>query len=181
MSPAQLAILGLLAEQPRHGYGIEQLIEQRGMRNWTPIGFSSIYHLLDELVAAGLATAHLEPAPGRGKQRKVHSMTPKGRRVWESETLAALRDTRRDPSDFLIALSVLPLLDSAEVTAALAARLAAIDAGLRDLERDRGAVEPVPDHVGAMFDFTCTRVLAERDWLREFVAVRRETLSKEER
>ena len=28
-------ILGLLAEQPRHGYQIEKLIEDRGMRRWT--------------------------------------------------------------------------------------------------------------------------------------------------
>ncbi len=38
---AQIAVLGLLVERPLHGYGIAQLIEQRGMRSWTSIGFSS--------------------------------------------------------------------------------------------------------------------------------------------
>ena len=33
-------ILGILAEQPRHGYQIEKLIEERGMRKWTDVGFS---------------------------------------------------------------------------------------------------------------------------------------------
>ncbi len=49
MTPAELAILSLLAEQPRHGYGIEQVIDERGMREWTAIGFSSIYYLLNKL------------------------------------------------------------------------------------------------------------------------------------
>jgi DNA-binding PadR family transcriptional regulator len=43
MTNAELAILSLVAEQPRHGYEIEQVIEEREMREWTEIGFSSIY------------------------------------------------------------------------------------------------------------------------------------------
>lgn len=181
MSPSQLAILGLLVERPLHGYGIERLIEQRGMRNWTPIGFSSIYHLLDELVVTGLAEAHVEPAPGRGKERRVHSITQKGRRVWAREALSALSDARRGSNDFLIALSVLPLLDPGAVTAALEARLTSLESGLHNLARDQAAVEPIPDHVAAMFDFTHSRVVAERDWLRRFIANLGEIQSKEDR
>ena len=39
MTHAEFAILSLIAEAPRHGYEIEQTIEQRGMRDWTEIGF----------------------------------------------------------------------------------------------------------------------------------------------
>ncbi|MFL7891509.1 MAG: PadR family transcriptional regulator, partial [Anaerolineales bacterium] len=48
MTNAELAILSLIAEQPRHGYDIEQAIVARGMRDWTEIGFSSIYYLLNK-------------------------------------------------------------------------------------------------------------------------------------
>jgi hypothetical protein len=37
-----LAILSLAVEKPRHGYEMEQVIEGRGMREWTEVGFSSI-------------------------------------------------------------------------------------------------------------------------------------------
>ena len=47
MTSAEFAILTLIVEQPRHGYEIEQVIEQRGMRQWTEVGFSSIYYLLN--------------------------------------------------------------------------------------------------------------------------------------
>ena len=46
LTPAELTLLGLLAEKPRHGYELEEVIIARGMRDWTEIGFSSIYYLL---------------------------------------------------------------------------------------------------------------------------------------
>ena len=53
VTEAELMILGLLAERPRHGYEIEEVIEARGMREWTAIGFSSIYYLLNKLEKGG--------------------------------------------------------------------------------------------------------------------------------
>ena len=46
LTDSELLVLGLVAEMPRHGYELEQVIEQRGMREWTQIGFSSIYFVL---------------------------------------------------------------------------------------------------------------------------------------
>jgi DNA-binding PadR family transcriptional regulator len=166
---AQLAILGLLVEQPLHGYGVEQLIEQRGMRNWTPIGFSSIYQLLDQLVTAGLAEVRVEPAPGRGKRRRVHHVTAAGRQRWTGETLGALADAGGSVGDFLLALSGLPLLDPDDAATALRRRVEYLESRVDGLERDLAVVRPVPAHVEAMFDFTRTRLIAERDWVRAFL------------
>ena len=71
MTNAELAILSLIAEQPRHGYDIEQVIEARGMREWTEIGFSSIYYLLKKLEKDGLIESQLEQQEGKGPARKV--------------------------------------------------------------------------------------------------------------
>ena len=35
VTDAELLLLGLVAEMPRHGYELEQIIEERGMREWT--------------------------------------------------------------------------------------------------------------------------------------------------
>lgn len=170
MSSGLLAILALLVEQPLHGYGIERLIEQRGMRKWTPIGFSSIYQLLDQLVAAGLADVTAVPAPGRGKQRRVHSVTEAGYDLWKQETLAALREPEGSMDRFLIALSGLPLLDPADAVAALSARLGRLETGLSELDQDLRAVQPAPHHVEAMFAFTRAHLSGELRWLRRLVA-----------
>ena len=49
ISLTELLLLGILAEKPQHGYHIEHLIEERGMRKWTEVGFSSIYYILARL------------------------------------------------------------------------------------------------------------------------------------
>ena len=66
MTNAELAILSLIAERPRHGYDIEQVIEARGMREWTEIGFSSIYYLLKKLEKEGMITSQLKQPGGKG-------------------------------------------------------------------------------------------------------------------
>src|SRR3989304_5788294 len=66
MRNADLAVLGLLMEQPRHGYQIEQVIQERNMRDWTEIGFSSIYAILGRLLKQG----HLQ-APLRRLQARL--------------------------------------------------------------------------------------------------------------
>ena len=77
---AELAVLSLLAEKPMHGYQIEQTIASRGMREWTEIGFSSIYYILEKLRSRGCVESHLEPAEGKGPSRQVFSLTPSGAR-----------------------------------------------------------------------------------------------------
>jgi DNA-binding PadR family transcriptional regulator len=70
LTNAELAILSLIAEQPRHGYEIEGVIEARGMRDWTEIGFSSIYYLLNKLEKDGLVASQLTASRGRGPARE---------------------------------------------------------------------------------------------------------------
>ena len=54
LTASELTVLGLLVEHPRHGYDLERVIEQRGIRQWTDIGFSSIYYVLSKLEKRGL-------------------------------------------------------------------------------------------------------------------------------
>lgn len=177
---AQLAVLGLLMEQPLHGYAIEELVDERGMRNWTPIGFSSIYQVLDQLVTSGWAHVRVEPAPGRGKERRVHHVTTEGRHYWEAKALSALADVEGDQGDFLMALSGLPFLDEAAAVEALQRRVGRLGSRLADLDRDLTSVRPVPSHVEAMFAYTSSRLACERDWTRSYLAELTAALPAEE-
>ncbi len=167
---AELAILGLLVEQPFHGYGIAQLIEARGMRSWTPVGFSSIYQQLDHLVSEGFAEAQVSPAPGRGKERRVHYVTTKGRERWRAASLAALAEVTDTDGDFLLALSGLPFLDKTQATEALQQRRRQLESQIAQLDLDLEQVRPVPEHVEAMFVYTRTRLVASHTWLETFLS-----------
>ena len=89
MTNAELAILSLIAEQPRHGYQIDQVIKERGMREWTEVGFSSIYYLLKKLEGQGLIEGRLWEAE-RGPARKVFTATSAGESALHAAVLDAL-------------------------------------------------------------------------------------------
>ncbi|NDJ35521.1 MAG: PadR family transcriptional regulator, partial [Chloroflexi bacterium] len=122
MTGAELAILSLIAEGPRHGYEIEALIEERGMREWTAIGFSSIYYVLKKLEKAGAISSTLQPAQ-RGPARRVYSITPTGMQSLREAVYAALSTPHHGSSPLQLGLANLPLLSPAEAHRALSAHL----------------------------------------------------------
>lgn len=119
MTNSELVVLSLVMEQPRHGYDIEAAIVERNMRQWTAIGFSSIYYVLEKLEANGYATSVREPAPGRGPARRIYSATAEGAAALREQALEAIASPDQQASTLLLGLSTLPLLDAASVTHAL--------------------------------------------------------------
>lgn len=143
------------------------------MRRWTGIGFSSIYWVLDRLVADGLAEIDEVQTDGRAGGRRVFRATTAGVRAWRQESLAVMADLGRPVEEFLIALSGLPGLDRAAARAALELRLAAIDAKLVEIRTaEAGARAGVPAHVDEMFAFGRVILEAQRAWLGGLLADR---------
>lgn len=165
----QLAVLSLLVEGPAHGYAIEKLIEQRGMRRWASVGSSSIYYVLGRLVSGGLAEVDVVAAPGRGPRRKVHSITPKGRAVWEGRAIDAIADAESPAEEFLLAIAGFPLLDPVRAREALERRVGDLDVRIEGLEADRREAAPFPGHIEAMFDLIRSRLATDRSWAKSFL------------
>ncbi|MEX2162154.1 MAG: helix-turn-helix transcriptional regulator [Anaerolineales bacterium] len=168
MTNAELAILGLVAEAPRHGYEMEQLIEQRGMRNWTEVGFSSIYYILAKLEQRGWISSHREPAVGRGPARKVYTIQPKGQAAWRQAALDLL-SAPSQASPFLLGLAGYPGLSPQEaVTALREYRRAVIKR--RDVVQEtwqRG--QQLPVFLEGMFEYGYNLAQAEIEWLDRYI------------
>jgi DNA-binding PadR family transcriptional regulator len=162
LTDSELLLLGLVAEIPRHGYELEQIIETRGMREWTQIGFSSIYFVLGKLEKAGLVVAEV---PAGAKARKAFSITESGREVLLEQATAALATYRPTFSSLLLGMVHWPALSRGSALDALAARLASVDAELARLEHLRRQRQPMPDHVEVLFDFLAGQLSAERTWI----------------
>jgi DNA-binding PadR family transcriptional regulator len=165
---AELAILSLVVEQPRHGYDIEQTIVERNMRDWTDVGFSSIYYLLGKLEKAGQVESRRVPAPGSGPARRVYSATDTGVAAMQEQAIQALAGPARQHSSFQLGLAVLPMLDADQITAALAGHEADLEGQLEMLRGRRDEV--LPFHVWAMFDLGIAQLEAELEWIRRFGA-----------
>jgi DNA-binding PadR family transcriptional regulator len=165
-----LAVLSLIAEQPRHGYEIEQVIDERGMRNWTEVGFSSIYYVLGRLEKEGWIESRLESASGRGPARKVFRITPFGQQALRLATMEALSTPTPYYSAFWIGLTNLPLISRDEA-------IEALELFQRDLEargeQIRASWESgqtrLPYHVDALFDLSMTLLDTELNWVSAFI------------
>lgn len=171
LSDAELLVLGLVAEMPRHGYQLDQVIEARGMREWTQIGFSSIYFVLGQLETAGLVTAG-RPRGGRKgtRARKVYSISPAGRRALKAHTIAALREIRPAHSSVLLGMINWPALKRAPALDALRARGRAIEAERARLAAIQAEQQPLPDYLDSLFEYALGQLRAEAEWVSRTLA-----------
>ena len=94
---AEWMVLGLLAEQPSHGFALARLLAPGGEvgRVWAA-SRPLTYRAIDQLAADGL----IEPVrtePGHGPQRTVHELTTSGREAladWLRTPVPRFRDVR---------------------------------------------------------------------------------------
>lgn len=166
LTDAELLVLGLVAEMPRHGYQLEQVIEQRTMREWTQIGFSSIYFVLSKLEKMKLVSAK-RPAESKAnsKARKIYSVKNTGRNALVAQTLAALSTVRPTYSSALLGMINWAALERDDALQALQARRDAIEeevTRLSDIQIDQ---QPLPDFVEALFDHSIGQLKAEVEWV----------------
>jgi DNA-binding PadR family transcriptional regulator len=169
MTNAELTILSLIAECPRHGYEIEQTIEARGMRDWTEIGFSSIYYLLNKLEDAGLIKSEIQITHGRGSARKVYSLTEKGNHRHQEGIVQALGEPHSASVPFLLGLSNYPVLPTELVLDSLRKNVARLEKRLNHLLQRVEEQGPLPPFVEAIFDYSRTMVEAELTWMNKFI------------
>lgn len=167
LTPAELTVLGLIIERPQHGYDLEQVIEQRGIRRWTEIGFSSIYYLLAKLEQRGLL--HVPEAP-TGKSRRVFHATAAGRRAAARGALTLVADARPVPHPLLVGVANLSLLSAQQYAQALRTRLTQVEAQIAAVqdaqaiqERDTQGVPPLATR--ELFSYSLSLMEAERQWL----------------
>ena len=162
LTDSELLVLGLVAEMPRHGYELEQVIEEREMREWTQIGFSSIYYVLNRLEQKGLIKAD---TPASAKARKIYKMTTKGRETLVDQTLATLKAVHPTYPSLLLGMIHWSVLTRAQALDALQTRKDALAKELARIENIHFEQQPLPDYVDVIFEFSLGQLKAEADWI----------------
>jgi transcriptional regulator len=92
---AELLVLSLLEDQPRHGYDISKLIQ---IRSGGALHFhvTSLYPLLYRLEEEGVVAGRWVENAGQ-RRRRYYSLTPAGRKI--------LRSQRKSWQEFVAAIS----------------------------------------------------------------------------
>ncbi|MFD9965293.1 GyrI-like domain-containing protein [Amycolatopsis sp. NPDC058986] len=173
LTDGELTVLGLLVEQPRHGYELERVIEERGVRAWTALGFSSIYYVLDKLAKRGLIEA--TGAPSSGKSRTTFRATRPGRALCAAATRDGLAALTPIHARVLVSMANSPGLPDADVVAGLTRRREALRKHLAEVRAARSRQAPLPTAASAIFDYGEAMLAADLGWTETTV----DTLTKE--
>jgi len=169
MTNAEFAILSLIGEKDRYGYEIEQTIEARGMREWTEIGFSSIYYILKKLLKSGNIQCRFEESQGKGPGRKVYSITKVGSQTLIQCTLDNLSHPRVSSSSFLLGLSNTPVIPRDHLIDSLKNYALDLTERYDRLSKRAEQQGTLPKHVEAMFDYSLCLIMAEATWISNFL------------
>ena len=162
-SDADIVLLSLLAERPRHGYDLDRVIEQRGYRQWTSLAFSSVYYLLKRLSERGL----LEPDQGSQGRRTVFRVTEAGRRELRQAAGERVLAPAPPSAGVLPALNAYSRLDDPELVTLLVRRAEALLGRLDELRALRAQVDE--EHALAIFDYEILRQEADLAWTRSLL------------
>ena len=80
VSKVEVVVLGLLAEEPMHGYELLERFRDRGLVEWAEVGKASVYQTLRRLESLGFVSARAQT--GEGPERRVYRITPEGRKAF---------------------------------------------------------------------------------------------------
>jgi len=164
LTNSEQILLSMLAEKSRHGYELEQVIKERGVREWTELGFSSIYYLLSKLEHEGLINSRREQGE-HGRSRKVYVITEAGCQAAHDAAAKSLVELASSRSPVLVGLANSALLPRARVIQLLQQRKEAIKEQIKAIEKVRNAQAPLPDFAAAMFDYSISQLDAESKWI----------------
>jgi DNA-binding PadR family transcriptional regulator len=90
MSLSKFFVLCVLHQKPMHGYEVVQAVERTTRGCCSPTE-GTVYPMLNEFEAAGLLTSRLDIVQGR--ERKVYTLTRKGREAFRTAVDAWLEAT----------------------------------------------------------------------------------------
>jgi DNA-binding PadR family transcriptional regulator len=172
MTDAELTILSLVAETPRYGYEIQQVIDERGLREWLTIGFSSLYYVLNKLEHQNMLSSQLHPE-GRGPARKIYTITDAGKGVLQTAVSDLLRQPRSLGSGFELGLANLRSLKPRQVYLVLHHHQIDLKQGLEQVEKAfarHREEHPDGEHIHALYTHSIAMMRAELDWMTSFLA-----------
>ena len=161
LSLSEQLILGILSEQARHGYDIEKIIIERGMRKWAVVGFSSIYYVLERLEEKGLATGD----DTQGNEKKQYSITNGGVSVLKAETKKRIAERMPANTHFMTGLATSNLIGASELAKSLEQRKVELASDLEALKDKQFTIENIPQSARRLLELSETLLEAELRWI----------------
>ena len=145
------------------------------MREWTEIGFSSIYYLLNKSEARGWVTATLESS-AKGPARKRYALTEIGWSTLRQGVTRRLANPTPNSGEFDLGLAFMVILPPKQASEALSAYQQSLQAGLAHVTQrwERSGKGHLPDHIETLFSHSLNQIQRELDWVSQLLQSRKE-------
>ncbi len=169
ISNLEASVLGLICEGIHYGYELEKTIEERNMRHWTEIAFSSIYYVLKRLEKEGFITSKTENVGGRS--RKLYSVTPRGRAEMRDKVMELVSSHQSVPDPFDLGVGNLDKLTHEEILSSLRSYRDSLDSREEFLRKRLAVMERSdwPLHIRGLVTRPLAMLEAEMVWVEGYV------------
>ena len=170
----QLVILGLLSEQPCHGYELRQEVERRLYATYINLSGGSLYYNLGQLERSGYVEKAWAEQKGRYPTREIYQITQTGREYLLTELRRLFFDTESrekmfDPLNAALAFG--HFISTVELSEALEAHLSWAQKRLAwviDQQAYWGG-QKTKQPQAKIIEHGLAHLKAEIDWLKQFL------------
>lgn len=173
MSATRLLILGVLLEQPRHGYEVRQELERWGAEQWANVPYGSIYFALGKMADEGLVeVVSADVQRGKRPARTVYAVTERGRGEFERLLRESWWQQKQTIDPFQVALTFLDRLPREELLAALRHRANRLRSALDCfpfLAKGKLSHPDTPRHIAENLGLAAAHVETELRWIEEAI------------
>lgn len=170
LTQIEIVLLALLYEKNRYAYEIESIIEEDKMRDWTKIGFSSIYSSLNILEKKGLVGSKHVKEHG-SPLRKVYFIKDDAKESVHEMIKKMIQSPERVYSEFSIGMAFSYLLTKEEVQESLKRYREGLKKRRQNILQ-RYSEQPMVQnktHLRALFTHPLKLIDAETEWIDELV------------
>lgn len=170
MSMVELLVLGLIAEEPRHGYDILREFRGRGFSRWSRISEISVYKALDRLESRGFIEP-MEVRSGKIPERRTFSLTDRGRERLADLVFGMLSSEEPIYHDFFLPLEFIGALPVEEASLALEKRLSFLEKQAEGISVILDATEEVDGTLSSLImEHLLESYRNEIAWLRRVIS-----------
>lgn len=176
--PVRHALLGFLAQQPRHGYELRAVFESLFVGDAWEIKPAQVYSTLDRLAEAGLIVCQSDLGEGEEPSRRIYALTPAGQQAlqnWFNTPVAAQH--QRD--ELFIKLMIALISGEGQPERILLIQRSRIYQEMHKFTQLRDSCNPHGEMAQILlFDKAIMHLEADLRWL-EMVEIRLETIKKQ--
>jgi DNA-binding PadR family transcriptional regulator len=170
ISNREAALLGLLCERPMYAYEIEKIIEERNMRHWTEISFSTLYYELKKLQQKKLVTAKIKISKNNVAQ-KIYTINNQGKIAMKCKVKELLSQVEKIIWQIDLGMANICLLDKKEKIESFSKYITSIDKCIKMYQEllEFFKKNKYPDSDLALAERPIMHLKVEKKWADEYL------------